>query len=72
MFGDIEYDINKRFHVHGWIIRVQKRSKRNRMGRFGGGWQWKVGAQWTTYRYVLVNLLVMTIIIEKEGRRAPR
>lgn len=33
------------------------------MGRFGGGWNWKVGAQWSR-RTVIVSLLVSELRID--------
>jgi len=38
-------------------IRFTHRSAANFMGRFGGGWNWKVGVQWSG-SCVLFSLLV--------------
>jgi len=36
------------------------------MGRFGGGWQWKVGFQATEgFKSIIINLLVFNIRIER-------
>lgn len=35
-----------------------------RVGRFGGGWNWKVGVQWGGHT-VLVSLLVIEIRIDR-------
>lgn len=39
------------------------------MGRFGGGWQWKLGFQASRgFRTVIVNLLVFSVRIERHPR----
>lgn len=65
-----ERRIDKRFTVGNREIRVQKRARKDWMGRFGGGWQWKIGAQWTTSRDVIVSLLVLEVRIRKVKRDA--
>lgn len=63
--GDIEYLVNKRFTLGNREVRIQQRSRRSHMGRFGGGWQWNIGVQWATLDCVIINLLVLSIRISK-------
>lgn len=38
----------------------------NDMGRFGGGWQWKLGFQANSgFRTIIFNLLVFSIRVER-------
>lgn len=69
-FGGIQRVTDKRFRIGNREIRIEHRSPRSAMGRFGGGWQFKVGAQWTTSRYVILNLLVLMVSIRKVDRDA--
>lgn len=51
-----------------WKVRVSWRRKDGLMGRFGGGWNWRLGVQvgGTT---VLVNLLVMSVAVSRLKER---
>lgn len=43
-------------------IKLDKRDPNEWGGRFGGGWQWKVGFQASArFKEVIVNLLVFSI-----------
>ena len=46
------------------VIRFSYRSSNSIMGRFGGGWNWKLGFQ-CGGSTVLVSLLIVEIIISK-------
>ena len=59
----IQLPIDKTVHLFGLSIRFQWRSSKMFMGRFGGGWNWKVGAQWG--KTILFSLLVAELRIEK-------
>jgi len=48
----------------------QYRSKRNLWGRFGGGWNWRLGFM-AGGRTLILNLLVATLRIELLGRKMP-
>ena len=42
----------------------------NHAGRFGGGWDWKLGVQTTRgARTILLSLLVLELRIERKDRR---
>lgn len=69
MFDPITYDIDKDFTVGNRRVRIQKRSKDNAMGRFGGGWNWHVGAQGSGRGTFIIFLFVVSIRIEKVTRR---
>jgi len=44
-------------------IEIDRRSAGAYMGRFGGGWNWKLGLQASTgFRTVIISLLTFSII----------
>lgn len=47
-----------------WKIRAEMRSKNGWMGRFGGGWNYKLGID-VGGRTVLINLFIMTIAVSR-------
>jgi hypothetical protein len=51
---------------HWWIgdlkIRIYWRNPDGLMGRFGGGWNWKLGLQWSSSS-VIINCLVFSITL---------
>lgn len=47
-----------------WAIKYERRSKDNMWGRFGGGWNWKVGFQ-AGGSTVIIDLLVASIRISR-------
>lgn len=64
--------LSERIYYHKWVTKfisltVSWRSKKSIMGRFGGGWNWKVGVQCSDHT-ALFSLLVLevTITIHKE------
>lgn len=59
---NITFDFKKR--IGRWEFRATARSSNSPMGRFGGGWQWKVGVQWGGST-IIFSLLIMEIIIRK-------
>lgn len=66
IWGKIETDFDRTFKLLGdWTIRFRKRSSANFMGRFGGGWNWKLGLQWGGSTCI-VSLFVMDITIHKK------
>lgn len=62
--GVIEYDVSKNWTLGRYRVRYEQRSKSNAMGRFGGGWNWQVGAQWSGST-TIINLLVSSLRIDK-------
>jgi hypothetical protein len=59
-----EYVFKFSFILFGYMIRAQQKRASNFMGRFGGGWQWVLGAQ-ISRGCVILNLLVMSIRFDK-------
>jgi hypothetical protein len=55
-------EIRREWSFRGWAIKYSHRSKQATMGRFGGGWNWKLGIQ-TGERSVLISLLVSELKI---------
>lgn len=57
-----EYLIQKKFRIGGLCTKFEMRSSKGFMGRFGGGWDWKLGLQASTPSKrgctVIVSLLV--------------
>lgn len=45
-----------------WLVKLEWRSPWNFWGRFGGGWQWRVGVQ-AGGSTVVVHLLVVTALL---------
>jgi hypothetical protein len=39
------------------------KSRKNLMGRFGGGWNWRIGIQAGSWRSVIVSLLICSVRI---------
>lgn len=37
-------------------------------GRFGGGWEWKVGVQFSNLKHIIFSLLFFTVTIKKAER----
>ncbi len=58
----IKVRIDKRFKIGKFDIHIEWRTSANLWGRFGGGWNWKLGIMWSSYT-VILNLLVMSIRI---------
>jgi hypothetical protein len=56
--------IDKRIKIGKYNIHIEWKTSVNLWGRFGGGWNWKIGIMWSKYT-VIFNLLVMSIRINK-------
>lgn len=52
--------VDRRFEVGRLSVRYSRRSSRGYMGRFGGGWNWKVGVQ-VGSTTVILSLLVAEV-----------
>lgn len=55
-------EIDKHWQVGRLKINWRWRSKDNAWGRFGGGWNWKLGAQWGG-RTIIINLLTSSLTL---------
>ena len=55
-------EIRRAWNLGRLELTYSQRSKRSWMGRFGGGWDWKVGIQ-AGGRTVIISLLVCSLII---------
>lgn len=66
MFKPIQYDINKSFDIK--LLKLKGnftiRSKTNSWGRFGGGWNWKLGFQ-AGGSTIIISLLIAELRINK-------
>jgi len=60
----LKYIFNKSLETRKFRIKISMRSSKSRMGRFGGGWNWKVGFM-AGGKTVIISLLVMDVRIEK-------
>ena len=49
--------LRKQWRAFGRCITFSWRSRKNPMGRFGGGWQWKIGVQ-IGGRTTIVSMLI--------------
>ena len=52
--------LRKQCQVGRLHVKVEWRSSRNLMGRFGGGWNWEVGIQ-VGGSTLIVNLLIASV-----------
>ncbi len=57
-------EIRKTFHLGRWRLTYQWRSAHNLWGRFGGGWQWKLGIQ-AGHSTVIISLLVCSLSLSR-------
>lgn len=55
--GKINYNINKKINTPWFQLQFSIRSKNNFMGRFGGGWNWKLGFQ-IGGKTIIISLLI--------------
>ena len=63
-----EFDIRKTLILPTFRIRIVFNWRKSKLwGRFGGGWNWQVGVQWTLKTYFF-NLLFCTIRISFESK----
>lgn len=51
--------------IFGLVFKFSWRSIHESMGRFGGGWNWKIGAQWSRTDFLL-SLLVAEVVIKQK------
>jgi hypothetical protein len=61
-----EWLVNKRIYIGFYEIHIEKKSKKELWGRFGGGWNWIVGIE-IGGKSIIINWLVGTIRISKRG-----
>ncbi len=59
--------IIKKMHIGALSIVFRFRSKKNFMGRFGGGWNWKLGFQ-AGGKTIIFSLLICSLIFNFEGK----
>ena len=57
--------INKTWNIGSWSFTFEWRSRKNLWGRFGGGWNWHVGAEWSRTT-IIVFLLVCMVSIRRQ------
>jgi len=55
-----DYIINRKFHAGRITAGISFRSANSLMGRFGGGWNWKLGFQ-AGGNTIIISLLVLEI-----------
>jgi hypothetical protein len=60
-------EVLKKWRVGRLNIQYHWRSKKNFMGRFGGGWNWELGFQ-ASGRTVILNCLVFTLRFDTYGK----
>jgi hypothetical protein len=58
-------EVRRKWRVGRWRFTYSRRSKDNLWGRFGGGWNWKLGFQ-AGGRTVILALLVASLTISRE------
>ena len=66
IWGPIQYVFKRIFFLRYPIpilIQAEMRSSKNVMGRFGGGWNWKIGAQWSTWNYIIFEIFIMSFCV---------
>lgn len=62
MWGQINYAAEWNATIFGREIRYTRRSKDEPMGRFGAGWDWRIGVQWGGSS-MIISLLVAELRI---------
>lgn len=67
-----EHVLDKKVHIGRLKLHLSWRNSKGLMGRFGGGWQWKVGIQIDgTLRSGNIALLVMELSWHLEKKEQP-
>lgn len=61
-------EVRKNWQICGIAIQYQWRSKNNLWGRFGGGWNWKLGFQ-AGGSTLIVDLLVCSLRFARAGSK---
>jgi hypothetical protein len=69
-WGAIQYSVDKTYAFPWFAVRFEIRSKENVMGRFGGGWNYKIGFQFSRLSYVLIHFGVGTLTLSFGKERA--
>lgn len=59
-------EIRRELRIGQWRLVYSRRSKENLWGRFGGGWNWKVGVQ-AGGSTVIIDLLVASVRIARQS-----
>jgi hypothetical protein len=62
------YIVSKKFYIGSLSIKFEMRDKNGIMGRFGGGWNWKLGIQ-ASGSTAIFSLLVAELIISKKATK---
>lgn len=62
-----DYIFKKRWQIRRLVIRADMRGTDGLMGRFGGGWNWKLGFQ-AGGSTIIISLLVMNITFALEKK----
>lgn len=62
------YYVDKKWQWFGWRFHFTWRDATGLMGRFGGGWNWKVGVQWGCTS-AIICLLVCELCISKPKKK---
>lgn len=61
--------IKREWRLLGREVKYSRRSANELFGRFGGGWNWKIGVQWGK-NTVLFSLLVSELRIDRKRQRS--
>ena len=61
-------EIRKVFHISKFRITFHWGDKNSMWGRFGGGWQWSLGAEFSG-KTLLLNCLVFSVMIHQERKQ---
>jgi hypothetical protein len=59
-----EYFINRKIIIGRASFKIKGERASNFAGRFGGGWNYKLGIQFSRWTYVILNLFTFMIIFE--------
>ncbi len=54
-----------------WTVKYDRRSKSEFWGRFGGGWNWKLGIQIGS-NTIIVSLVIFSVSISRERKTKPQ
>lgn len=64
IWGPRQQVFYRRVILGRWEVEIDWRSAKNVMGRFGGGWRWKLGVQWSG-AVVILSLLILSITVRR-------
>jgi hypothetical protein len=65
----IKYILHHRIKIGNINIKIEWRSKKNLWGRFGGGWNWKLGLQ-AGGSTIILDCLVFTLRFSKQAKKS--